>query len=371
MKKTLLFLLILFLTHHNTSGATPKSGLNFHGSLYSDMGLQHTVHSSKKDEADFTGMSVFSLNMKNSNRKYGKVEGLFDCLLPYGTMINRYMPDSINGDSANAILELYKLFSFGNAPFLLDLRKLYLSVYLPFADITIGRQIINFGKGFIFSPIDVFSTIELQDINYRRRGTDIATIRIPFSNVAGIDFVSELPLQNRDVSVAAKLFTTLFDIDFSAVAIFRNKEESRSTNNERETVVGATFKGDLGVGYYGEIVSHFLTQSDDVYLETMFGIDYSISNKWFFVAEYLYKQYNWQYSVWGEHNLFGSVRYTINELSSVSGSLIYDVERKTTIGIGQLYYNMLQNVNTIFFIQGSDSPRGSGLLYALRVEVQF
>ena len=347
--------------------AEQKSGIRFRGSMYTDLGLLHTVHSSSKDEADFAGMSVLSANFKNTDREFGKVEGLFDIIIPYGSLIERYVPDSIDSDSS--VLDLYKLFSFGKAPALLDIRKLYLSMYLPFADITLGRQIINFGKGFVFSPIDVFSSVELNDINYRRRGSDIVNIRIPFSDLAGLDFTTELPFVDGDFSTAVKLFATFFDFDFSLIGMYRNT--GAVADFEDEVVTGLTFKGDIEIGIYGEAVVHVLADSRDVFFEGMLGADYSIKDKWFFMAEYLYKQYDWSNSIWGEHNLFGSIRYNINDIMNISGNVIYDFEHESTSGILQCNYNILQNVNTIFYIQGTDSFNGQFLMYALRAEVKF
>ncbi len=371
MKKLLISILCyICLFCAITTNAEQKSGIRFRGSMYTDLGLLHTVHSTIKDEVDFAGMSVLSVNFKNTNRKFGKVEGLFDVIIPYGSMIERYVPDIPDSiDSDESLLDLFKLFSFGKAPVLLDLRKLYLSMYLPFADITLGRQIINFGKGFVFSPIDVFSTVELYDINFRRRGTDIANIRIPFSDLAGLDITTELPFIDDNFSTAAKLFATLFDFDFSLIGMYRNA--SADADFDDEAVFGLTFKGDMEIGLYGETVVHFLTDSRDVFFEGMLGADYSIKDKWYFMAEYLYKQYDWSNSIWGEHNLFGSIRYNINDLMNVSGNVIYDFEHESTLGILQWYYNILQNVNTIIYIQGTDSSNGQYLMYALRAEVKF
>ncbi len=362
--------LYICLFYAITTNAEQKSGIRFRGSMYTDLGLLHTLHSSSEDEAEFAGMSVLSLNLKNTNRTYGKVEGLFDVIIPYGIMIERYIPDisdSIDADSS--LLDLYKLFSFGNAPVLLDLRKLYLSMYLPFADITIGRQIINFGKGFVFSPIDVFSSVELYDINFKRRGTDIVNIRVPFSDLAGLDLTAELPFIDEHFATAAKLFATLFDFDFSLIGMYRYAGTNEELDNE--AVVGLTFKGDVEIGLYGETVVHFIPDSDDFFFEGMLGADYSIKDKWYFMAEYLYKQYNWSNSIWGEHNLFGSIRYNINDIMNISGNVIYDFERESTLGILQWYYNILQNVNTVVYIQGTDNSFGQYLMYALRAEVKF
>ncbi len=353
-----------------TAHAEKKSGIRFRGSMYSDLGIIQTVHSHTKDDVHFAGMSILSLNFKNTNRKYGKVEGLFDIMIPYGKMIERYIPaQSDTTNNWESLLEFYQLFSFEKAPILLNLRKFYLSIFLPFADVTIGRQIINLGKGLLFSPIDVFSTIEILDINFRRNGADIVAVGIPFSNLTGIDFITELPFLQNDYSLATKFYTTLFDFDFSIVGIFKKK---KAVNNKKdEIVLGICFKGDAEIGIYSEMVTHYLYKSKKNYFEGMIGADYSIKGKWYFIVEYLYKQYNWEQSVWGEHNLFSSLRYSINDITNVSTNIIYDFQQNSVVGIVQWYYNILQNVNTIAYIQGSDNSFSTNLMYALRVEVKF
>ena len=133
VRYSLFFFLMVCLFCALNIHADQKSGIKFRGSMYTDLGLLHTVHSSKKDEVDFAGISVLSLNLKNTNRDYAKVDGLFDIVVPYGKTIERYISE--NETSIDSTIgELFELFSFGNAPVLLDVRKLYLSIYLPFAD---------------------------------------------------------------------------------------------------------------------------------------------------------------------------------------------------------------------------------------------
>ncbi len=61
-----------------------KGGLKFKGMMYSELGVLQTYKPDEKDKFDFTGKSVLSLNFKNRNRKFGKVEGSFDIIIPYG-----------------------------------------------------------------------------------------------------------------------------------------------------------------------------------------------------------------------------------------------------------------------------------------------
>lgn len=359
--KVILFLLIL------TFSIFPKdkSGLQLKGGMYSEFGILQTYESDKKDEFKFTGKSVFSLGLKNNNRKYGKVEGLFDLILPYGTSILEYYPEYSDTNNSNII----EIVSFGKNPLLLDLRKLYVSLYLPFADISIGRQIINFGKGVVFSPVDAFSLVELQDLNLRKSGSDIFNAQIPLGNLSGVDLIVEMPFMDHGFSSALKIFTTVGSFDLGFLGIYKNA--NNNPNVEDEILSGVTFKGDLEIGVYGEAALHTLLDDKSIFFEGMLGADYSINGKWIFALEYLYKQKGWQLSQWGEHNIFGSIQFIINELSNISGSFIYNFEDKAALGTLQFYYNILQNVNTIFYVQGIDSDVGTYLKYSVRAEVKF
>lgn len=366
LKTIKLFFILILCTFSLFS--KEKKGLDFNGKMYSELGILQTYDADEKDDVNFTGKSILSIGLKNRNRKYGKIEALFDLILPYGSSILEYAPsylDSSNSEMSNMI----EMFSFGKSPLLLDIRKLYLSMYLPFMDITLGRQIINFGKGVVFSPVDVFSFVELSDINFRKSGSDIANVKIPLGDLSGVDITVELPFLNEGFSSAAKVFTTVSALDLSLLAIYKKAEDESGI--EDEVLAGVTFKGDLEVGLYGETALHFLTDSKKTYFEGMLGIDYSVNGKWIFAIEYLYKHTEWKLSNWGEHNLFGTLQFVINDLSNISGSIIYDIEHRSTLGTLQFFYNILQNVNTVFYVQGIDSDIGTYMKYSARAEVKF
>jgi hypothetical protein len=323
--------------------------------MYSDIGLLHSVTIKDKDSFDFTGMNVLSITLKNAKYKNSKIVGLFDLCLPYGKAIEKY--NSIN------------LYSSDKALLFLDVRKFYLSLYLPFADITMGRQIINFGKGFVFSPIDVFSVIELNDMMLRRSGSDIVSVHFPLSDLTGVDMISGLPNSDGQYSMAVKLFSSIKNFDFSFVTLYRDKGYKNEIKSE--VIGGLTLKGDLGIGLYSELVGHYTIDEGETLVEIMGGIDYSIRNKWLFIIEYLFKSKEYQFSKWGENNIFGSVQYTVNELASVSANIMYDFQHEIAQGSVQWRYNILQNVNTTIHVNGIDNGPGSFLQYALRVEVKF
>jgi hypothetical protein len=345
-----------------TGTAAPR-GLEFFGSLYTDAGLYHYLNRGEKDSALFSGVSVLALRFRNVNRTYAKVEGDFEVVLPYGTLADLLSPD--RNDSALAGAALYGM---GTTPLLFDIRKLYLECYLPFADIALGRQIINFGKGVLFSPLDVFSSVQIMDLNFRRNGSTVASARIPLGDLTGIDCIVEAPIESTEHSSAARLFTTVAGWDVSAVTLYRHGSE--------EVLLGTAFKGDAVAGLYGELVQHLAGRAGKGYFEGMAGADYSIHNTWFFNAEYFYRDRcgAGPLSLWGHHNLYASVQFAPSELVRLSITGIHGFEDRRTISMLGCFYNVLQNADLVAYIRGYDNLRSIGapdLQYAVRVEVKF
>ena len=346
--------------------ADNESGLLVHGTMYSDMGLIHRVTGWDNDKFDFTGMNVLSVTMKNVKYQNSRIVGLFDLCLPYGKAIEKFTNGLSDSSGINGLINLY---SFEKALLFLNIRKFYLSLYLPFVDITMGRQIINFGKGIVFSPIDVFSVIELNDIKLRRSGSDIVSVHFPLSDLTGVDLISGLPSFDGQYSMAVKFFSSIKNFDFSLVALYRDAGHKNEIKSE--VIGGVSFKGDLGIGLYSEFVGHYVINEGETIVEIMGGIDYSIRNKWIFIIEYLVKSKHFPFSIWGKNNIFGSVQYTMNELTSINANVMYNFQYEITQGSVQWRYNLLQNVDIAFYINGIDNVSGSFLQYNLRVDVKF
>jgi len=115
-----------------------------------------------------------TLNLQNANAKSAKIEGSVDFWLLTGAYADAYR--RIDSTSSLILPGL-------SSVFIADVRKLYASLFLPFADVSIGRQIISFGQGMVFSPIDVFSSVNILDLTLRRSGSDVARVRVPFGDL--------------------------------------------------------------------------------------------------------------------------------------------------------------------------------------------
>lgn len=357
MKITSFIFMAVFLGLQVVRSVSGASGLTVHGSLQADASGWYQDKNQIDSAVSFAGVNMLALEVKTSQLKMAKIEGMLDIYQLYGKnaeYLYGAMPAAVTSFTSDA-------------PIKLDLRTLYGALYLPWADVTIGRQIVNYGKGMLFSPLDVFSTVNLLELSLKRSGSNIAMAAIPIGDLSGVDVVSEFPVGDNDYASSVRGFTTIKGWDFSTVGIYRHQSQ--------KVTGGIAFKGDLEVGVTGELVAHYGFETDKIRFEAMTGVDYSFQNRVFLTTEYWYRSEETSFPIYGEHNLFGSVQYVINDLTSVSMIVIAAIPEKHTLATLQYQYNILQSVDTQWFLRyyhlkspGETVPDGEA---GVRVVISF
>lgn len=370
------FLLLLPFAIITRAESAQESGLVFSGVSQNDLDAVQTIDKSKPvaDQFDVAGANLLTLNMYNAKATVVKIDASVDFWLLLGAYADAYR----KADSSAGSLVLQSK----SAAFVADIRKLYGALYLPWADISVGRQIISFGEGMVFSPVDIFSSVNILDLSLRRSGSDVARVRVPFGDLAGVDAIAKVSSRADGAAGAIKGYGHAGSFDFAGVGIYQGAN--------REFITGLTFKGDLVAGVYGELVEHWRYAGYRAFVG-MLGADYSITGDWYFTAEYLYNQKPepagtpsqfslLQTNVALVHNHYGflSVRYKINDLMNVSASVIADITAKSGLVTAQYSYNVLQNADLILYVQGFPAST-NGLLpmpnaeitYGVRIAVSF
>ncbi len=369
-------ILLSMLAFSSWAQSPGEQGLIFFGDLQNDViGLQ-TVDRSKPlaQQFDVAGANLLTLNAQNTKTTHLKFDASADLWLLLGAYADAFR----KADSAPGAAVLQS----PSAALVLDIRKLYGALYLPFADFSLGRQIISFGEGLVFSPIDVFSSVNILDLSLRRRGSDVARVRVPLSDLSGVDAIVKISSRADGVAGAIKAYGHAGSFDMAGVGIYQGAN--------REYITGLEFKGDLVAGVYGELVEHWRGGGYRSFIG-MLGADYSLGDDWYFVAEYLYNERpqppsgTAQFSILQtnvtlshNHYGFGVVRYKINDLMNVSLSAIADITAKSGVYTGQYSYNVLQNATIVAYVQGYPAS-STGLVpvpygvvaYGLRVTVAF
>ncbi len=358
------------------AAAEEVGGLELSGSLLGDASLLQTSFESPTGISP-GGFSELTVNMVNRNRQFAKVEGTGIVTVWSGV----YAPLAVSQASASGLFAAST--PDGSAAVTVELRKLYLAVFTSIADISLGRQIINFGVGTLFSPIDAFTVPLLSDLNYVRTGSDVVRVDAQFNSVSGLEAVSMITSSLSALSSALKLYTNVHDFDLAGVGLYRGARN--------EILAGAYFKGDIEVGIYGEAVEHFATSAWSTYFEGMLGADYSVEKTYFFTLEYYYNGSpaspgslapvdlaNAPALFLNQHYLYFMTRWQITDLIGLSASVIWDVSASVVLPTVQLTYNVVQNANLIAYgryfsgdIRSGAAWPGPDFQYGVEIQVSF
>lgn len=370
----IIFLVLLGLT---VNGYTAEAAFDFSGSYRNDMAVWRYAPQDGSPAWRWGDQNTLRLNFKEISSNI-KVEGSFDLSLLAGENAEAYSKTLLTGQDHSFIWLDTRW-----AP-LVDTRKLYLSLFFDHLTFTLGRQIINYGVGYIFSPIDCFSTVNLQDIGLSRKGSDIMRVQVPLGDLAGLEGVTTITANGTDSASAVKIFGNLGGYDLSLTGIYKKPQE--------ELLVGVTFKGDLEIGIHGELVEHWNRQNDTRYFEGMAGADYSFNgNKVILLVEYYYNGNPIDPSkltpadllalnrnFLGPSYFFGQAQYVYDEIRSFNVNGIYNPMEKSWVGTFQFIYNVRQNTNLLLHaryyagdLNGMDSANSPKVEYGAGVEIKF
>ena len=164
-----------------------------------------------------------------------------------------------------------------------ELATLRLAVYAPWADFSVGRMPVNFGRGTVLSPVDIFSPVNTGDLALGRTGTDAFRMLVPLGTTGGLDAVASLAAEPGDSVAGARVYGNLAGLD-AGLSLFRDGAAGQA-------VFGLDLKADLVLGLCAEAVARMRLDgwtpdpADAVY-SVMAGADYSFGGAVVVDAEY-------------------------------------------------------------------------------------
>ena len=152
----------------------------------------------------------------------------------------------------------------------LSVERLYVDVYLPFMDIRVGRQTVNWGSALFTNPTDPFPEVLLAEPWRPRQGVNAVRVTVPFGDFN--DFNAVLATSDRfdAFRAAGKLRFNAGGTDFAIAGSYRS-DGGRHGNGDG--LVGLDLRGTFGVGWWVEAAMHL--GDKQVYEELAVGLDYS------------------------------------------------------------------------------------------------
>lgn len=338
------YFLMLFFISLSEKIFSDSEGLLLSGYFQSGTGIVHIISNDTVNNTSYTGRSTLRLNFINKDTGLAKFDGSIDFNVFYGLYGELYSYKS-------------NVISVGEEAFFkMDIRKLYLSIRAEFFDLYLGRQLIKFGEGVVFSPLNPFSSIDFNDVNFTRIGVDSIRIRLPLGDLAYLETMA-LPVSDfTNSSVAVRTGFNLMGWDFSLASFYRGKYDYFSG--------GFSFKGDLIVGFYGEFVYHYNNTDSNIesknFWNAMAGMDYSFLDKFIIRLEYYYHSFEKNnlntidlinsvvYPFISKHYFTAQLVFTPTIIDAFYLSCIDNLENESLLLMFSYQRNLYQNVNLIF-----------------------
>ncbi len=326
------------------------SGLSFTGEASADLSyLIAEPFSSAGRSGSYRGLSGLRIDAMGGDRNAAKLE-------------------------ASALAGLLYSDAAAEAALSFELKKLYLSVHLPKADLAVGRMIINYGRGTAFSPVDLFSSLDLSGLKLGRKGSDALRLLVPLSDFSGIDMVAGIAGSPELGIAGLRHYGNALGLDYGLSA-FRDG----SRGGDGELVLALDLKGDLELGIAAEALARLpfdgptLDPTEAVY-SLMLGLDYSVGGRWFFDLELLWNMSAGSALAAGAFSQsahgFASLSWKPDELNALDLRAFYAYD-----GSAQLVWSAARDIaagaSLAAYAQYAYSAAGDSLALGLRLGVAY
>jgi hypothetical protein len=150
----------------------------------------------------------------------------------------------------------------------LSVERLYLDAYLPWADVRIGRQAVQWGSALMVNPTDPFPEVIMTEPWRPRSGVNALRVTIPVGESHQLKAVVGSNDTFDKLRLAGRGTWRLGLWDLSVVGAWRQESE--------DGIAGLDLRGTWGVGWWLETALHVEGAGEgDVYEELAAGVDYS------------------------------------------------------------------------------------------------
>jgi hypothetical protein len=280
-------------------------------------------------------------------------------------------------------LEDYYVLSFDDRNFL---DNAYIRLSLKHLDLTLGKQQISLGTGYIWNPTDIFNVKELFDPTYEQPGHNALRLDVPLGAVSTFTalFSPEDDWQNSGKLLQIK--SQIAHFDFTLIAIEKVWRYHDYTQTDPETMyflelpekrqlLGASTAGDLfGFGLWAEYAYNLMEVSEDFY-ELVVGMDYTFNFQTYIMFEYYrntlgktdfteYTLNDWMRVLAMEQKsitrdqLYAFITHPVSDLMSLGVSTIYSISDGSLALVPTLNYSLSDNVELFAYLNFNFGEEG-------------
>ncbi len=309
------------------------------------------------------------------------------------------LPDKIT-QQIDPQLAPYYIYPFSDRQYL---DNAYLRLSFAAFDLTLGKQQISLGSGYVWNPMDLFNTKDVLDPTYEQPGHNALRLDIPMTGRYGLTVLYQ---PGEDLSGSGKLLMLhggVSHFDFSLLAAEKNLMRHDYTSfqllpepdftdvSTGRRLLGFECQGELlGLGVWSETAYSRLTDGDD-YTSWVLGADYTFPSQFYLMAEFFqngsgksgsdrYDLNDWMRYLTRESKsiardqLYTMLQYPLTDLITSRCSALFSLSDGSMALIPSLEWNIFEDVMLTAYLNinvgnedGVYSPRfGNGGMLRLR-----
>lgn len=325
------------------------------------------------------------VDLKSDVSSHVSFAGNFDFITYHGKKqwnILDFLSSDITSKIPDSMKPLYSI-PFSNRIFL-DNAYLRLS-FKPF-DLTLGKQQISLGTGYVWNPTDVFNIKDVLDPTYEQPGHNALRLDVPLGFTSTVTALYSPGEEWKNSAKMVQFKSRISHFDFTLIGIektwrfhdytiFNPEKMSFKELPEKRHLLGASTAGELlGLGVWSEFAYNWMEKTDDFY-EFVTGCDYTFDFQTYFLIEYYrntlgkkdYKDYtinDWmryyaqEQKAVSKDQVYFLIQHPATDLLTVGITNLYSISDKSLALVPTFIYSFSQNVDIYAYLNLNVGKKG-------------
>ncbi len=266
-----------------------------------------------------------------------------------------------------------------------------IKLYFKYADVYIGRQQIGWGTGYAFNPTDIWNQKNPTDPTAPKMGVDAFNISIPAGNLGSLSFIFTPGNDIEHCGYGSRFKNNIFGYDYSFSLTKYHNADRELYGFPEKILIGADFSGQTfaDIGIFGEGVfvnpkydDLEYTDTDSSYIQTTIGLNYTLDNGIYILAEYHYNGlgndemdtydiidfmnlYSGEMVGFGKNYIFTMIKYDFFDDYSFSITNLLNIDDKSGVIMPNLEYTFTEDIgiaiNSSIFIGDTKKSEYGGM----------
>jgi hypothetical protein len=312
-----------------------------------------------------------------------------------------FLPSEVTADVPEELRPVY-VFPFADRIFL---DNAYLKLAFKSFDLTVGKQQVSLGTGYVWNPTDVFNIKDPLDPTYEQPGHNAVRVEVPVGTAYTVTALYSPDEEWRSSAKMVQIKGRVSRFDLALIGIektwrffdytqFDFDEMGFVELPERRRLLGLSTAGEvLGVGVWAEYAYNWMEVTKDFY-ELVCGVDYTFDFQTYVMAEYYrntlgktdYRDYDlndWMRLMASEQKaiardqIYAQVQHPVTDFINLGVSTVFNLADKSFVLVPTFYYNLTDNVDVIAYLninfgkEGTNFAKDLGSGGMIRARIYF